>query len=146
MRGRPPKSPVVPSRKIWVDSECCSRGIIDQLLRMAHERRIILTLVSSRAQAHSHEHSPYVRTLVVSSEFGDAPARIAAMIDGGDIVVTSNAGLASTAGQKSATALNPGGGARGERQAPDDTFSPSGDTAHASLPLAARIVELLAQK
>ena len=103
MRGRPPKSPVVPSNKIWVDADQCPAPILQLLFRLADTRRMILTVVACKTQRWPD--SAYVRGLVLGEGF-DATARIAAMMDEGDYVVTDNAELATAAQRRRATALN----------------------------------------
>ena len=112
MRGRPPKSSRVPSRKIWVDADTCPAPIMDVLLRTADSHRMILTLVASRS-LQSHQ-SAYIRTLVLPGP--DAvTGKIAAMLDSGDVVVTSDGPLARAAASKSATSLDPRNGAEGSK-------------------------------
>ena len=103
MRGRPPKSPVVPSNKIWVDADRCPAPILQLLFRFADTRRMILTVVARKTQ--SWPDSPYVRGLVLGEGF-DATERITAMMDEGDYVVTDDAGLATAAQRRRVTALS----------------------------------------
>ena len=102
MRGRPPKSSRVPSRKIWVDADKCPAPIMDVLLRTADTRRLIVTLVASRS-LQSHQ-SAYIRTLVLP-EPNDVTGKIAAMLDSGDVVITSDGPLTRAAADKSATSI-----------------------------------------
>lgn len=107
MRGRPPKSPVIPSRKIWVDADTCPPNIMDVLFHMAEARRLILTLVATESQ--TLPNSAYIRSLVVPPGDGVVSGKIAAMIDQGDLVLTNDAPLAQAAAQKKAAALNASG-------------------------------------
>lgn len=107
MRGRPPKTHVTPSRKIWVDADTCPPSILEVLFRVAEGRRLVLTLVASKPQ--QWPHCAYIRSLVVPPDVDAVTNRIDAMISEGDLVIASDANLLSSAAKKKVATLDPCG-------------------------------------
>ena len=107
MKGRPPKSHITPSRKIWVDADACPASILEVLFRVAEGRRMVVTLVASQPQ--QWPHCAYIRSLVVPSELDAVKNRIDTMINEGDLVITGDASLAQNATRKKASPLDPNG-------------------------------------
>ena len=107
MKGRPPKSHVTPSRKIWVDADACPPSILEVLFRVAEGRRLVLTLVASKPQ--QWPHCAYIRSLVVPPGVDAVTNRLDAMINEGDLVITGDATLAQSAAKKKVATLDPCG-------------------------------------
>ena len=107
MKGRPPKSHITPSRKIWVDADACPASILEVLFRVAEGRRLVVTLVASKPQ--QWPHCAYIRSLVVPVGVDAVKNRIDTMINEGDLVITGDESLALNATRKKATTLDPCG-------------------------------------
>lgn len=104
MRGRPPKTFVVPSRRIWIDADHCAASTLQVLYRMAQLRRLAITVVSSKSQ--SWPESAYIRGVVLAEGFDTVVARIEAMQAAGDYVITDDPGLAATSRRKGIAVLD----------------------------------------
>jgi uncharacterized protein YaiI (UPF0178 family) len=105
LKGRPPKTHVIPSKKIWVDADACPASILEVLFRVAEGRRLVLTLVASKPQ--QWPHCAYIRSLVVPPGDDAVTGRIDAMINEGDLVITGNALLTQSAAKKKVATLDP---------------------------------------
>lgn len=105
MKGRPPKTHVTPSRKIWVDADVCPAPILEVLFRVAEGRRLVLTLVASKSQ--QWPNCAYIRSLVVPPSPDAVTQRIDAMINEGDLIITADAPLAQSAARKKAAVIDP---------------------------------------
>ena len=105
MRGRPPKLHLSRSQRIWADSEACTPGIRDALFAMADRRRVVLTLVSTKAQ--QWPHSAFIRSIVVSEGFDGVSARLQQLAMEGDVVVSADARLLRELAARKITALPP---------------------------------------
>ncbi len=115
LKGRPPKSHVTPSRKIWVDADTCPPSILEVLFRVADGRRLVLTLVASQPQ--QWPHCAYIRSLVVPPGADAVTNRIDAMINEGDLVITGDMTLTQSAARKKVETLDPCGEPAGTNQA-----------------------------
>lgn len=104
MRGRPAKTFVAPSRRIWIDADHCAAGTLQVLYRMAELRRLAITVVSSKPQAWPE--SAYIRGVLLAQGFDSVNARIGAMQAVGDYVITDDAGLAESGRRKGVTVLD----------------------------------------
>ena len=105
MRGRPPKVETSNSPRIWLDADGAPAAAVEAACRYAHEARVMLTLVASRPQ--SCPNSAFVRSVVLAPGNQVVSGRIAGVLGKGDVVVTLDKALVSTAGEKKATALDP---------------------------------------
>lgn len=93
--------------KIWVDADACPKAVKEILFRVAHKRRIAVTLV-----ANSHMHIPdseFVALHRVSQGFDRADREIVEMMEAGDLVVTADIPLAAEVVDKGGVGLNPRG-------------------------------------
>lgn len=104
MRGRPAKTFVAPSRRIWVDADHCTAGTLQVLYRMAEFRRLAITVVSSKPQAWPE--SAYIRGVLLTEGFDSVIERIDTMQAAGDYVITDDAGLAEASRRKGVTVLD----------------------------------------
>jgi uncharacterized protein YaiI (UPF0178 family) len=93
--------------QIWVDADACPTPVKEILFRAAMRRELKLTLVANHFLRTPR--SPWIRALTVETGFDVADARIAASIEPGDLVVTSDIPLASRVVEAGAVALNPRG-------------------------------------
>ncbi len=99
--------------QIWVDADACPVVIKEILYRAAERTQIPLILVAN--QPLNTPRSPYISSRRVESGFDVADNYIAAQVQPGDIVVTSDIPLAAEVLEKGGDALNP----RGERYSTD---------------------------
>lgn len=99
--------------QIWVDADACPVVIKEILYRAAERTQIPLILVAN--QPLNTPRSPYISSRRVESGFDVADNYIAAQVQSGDIVITSDIPLAAEILEKGAHALNP----RGERYSSD---------------------------
>lgn len=104
MRGRPSKTFVSPSRRIWVDADHCAPGTLQALYRMAEFRRLAITVVTSKPQVLPE--SAYIRSMLLAEGSGSAIARIGDMQAVGDYVITDDAGLTEASRRKGVTVLD----------------------------------------
>jgi uncharacterized protein YaiI (UPF0178 family) len=92
---------------IWVDADACPVVIKDILFRAAERARVPLTLVSNMALRIPT--SPFITTLRVPKGFDGADARIAELMQPGDLVITADIPLAAVVVGRGGRALNPRG-------------------------------------
>ena len=95
--------------QIWVDADACPKVIREILYRAAQRTKLQLTLVANHhIQVPA---SPLIRSLQVQQGFDVADDYIAAQVEEGDLVVTSDIPLAAEAIDKGAYVIT----SRGER-------------------------------
>jgi uncharacterized protein YaiI (UPF0178 family) len=93
--------------QIWVDADACPGAVKDIVYRAADRLAITTTLV-----ANSFLRPPpssYVRTLQVEKGLDVADAKIAQLMEPGDLVITADIPLAAIVIDKGGHALNPRG-------------------------------------
>ncbi|MGQ9426378.1 YaiI/YqxD family protein [Gilvimarinus sp. F26214L] len=93
--------------KIWVDADACPAVIKDILFRAAQRSRVVVTLVSNHAL--SVPTSPFIKRVQVEQGFDKADEEIAARVEAGDLVITSDIPLAAEVIDSGALALSPRG-------------------------------------
>lgn len=93
--------------QIWVDADACPNVIKDILFRAAERTRVNTTLVAN--QTVRVPPSRYIRAIRVAAGFDVADNAIAAQVEPGDLVITSDIPLAATVVDKGAHALDPRG-------------------------------------
>lgn len=92
---------------IWVDADACPNTIKTILYRAAVRSQTPLILVAN--QALSTPPSPYIKRVLVQAGFDVADAKILALMQTGDIVITADIPLASQVIAQGGLALNPRG-------------------------------------
>lgn len=92
---------------IWVDADACPGAIKDILSRAADRLKIRTTLVANSFLRPPP--SPYVDTLQVEKGLDVADAKIAQLLEVGDLVVTADIPLAAIVIEKGGHAINPRG-------------------------------------
>jgi uncharacterized protein len=92
---------------IWVDADACPVVIKDILFRAALRAQVPLTLVSNMALRTPS--SPLIKTVRVAKGFDGADARIAELMQPGDLVITADIPLAAVVVGRGGQALNPRG-------------------------------------
>jgi uncharacterized protein YaiI (UPF0178 family) len=92
---------------IWVDADACPVVIKDILFRAAERARVALTLVSNLALRVPP--SPFITTVRVPRGLDGADARIAELMQPGDLVITADIPLAAVVVSRGGRALNPRG-------------------------------------
>jgi len=92
---------------IWVDADACPNVIKDILFRAAERVQVGLTLVAN--QPVRTPPSRHIRTLQVPAGFDQADARIAELVQPGDLVITADIPLAASVVKQGAHAINPRG-------------------------------------
>ena len=95
--------------QMWVDADACPSEIKELLYRAAMRRKIKVTLVAN--QQMRTPKSEYVDSIIVPAGMNVADRRIAALIEPGDLVVTSDIPLAAEVIEKGAYVIT----SRGER-------------------------------
>ena len=95
--------------QIWVDADACPKVIREILFRAAQRTKLQLTLVANHHIAVPT--SPLIRSLQVQQGFDVADDYIAANVEQGDLVITSDIPLAAEAIDKGANVIS----SRGER-------------------------------
>jgi len=93
--------------QIWVDADACPNVIKDILFRAAERVQVDVTLVAN--QPVKTPGSRRIRTMQVPAGFDEADARIAQLLQTGDLVITADIPLAADAIKQGAYALNPRG-------------------------------------
>jgi uncharacterized protein len=93
--------------QIWVDADACPNVIKDILFRAAERVQVDVTLVAN--QPVKTPGSRRIRTMQVPAGFDEADARIAQLVQTGDLVITADIPLAADAIKQGAYALNPRG-------------------------------------
>lgn len=93
--------------KIWVDADACPKVIKEILFRVAERKQITMTLVANK-WLHLPQ-SPFIHMKQVADGPDIADDEIAALCEGGDIVVTADIPLASRAVEKGAWVIDPRG-------------------------------------
>ena len=93
--------------QIWVDADACPGAIKDILFRAADRLGIATTLVANSYLRTPP--SPYIRTLQVEQGLDVADAKIAQLLEPGDLVVTADIPLAAIVIEKGGHAINPRG-------------------------------------
>ncbi len=93
--------------RIWVDADACPVVIKDILFRAAERAQVPVTLVSNMALRIPS--SPFITTVRVPKGFDGADARIAELMQPGDLVITADIPLAAVAVARGGRALNPRG-------------------------------------
>jgi uncharacterized protein YaiI (UPF0178 family) len=93
--------------QIWVDADACPNVIKDILFRAAERVQVDLTLVAN--QPIKTPGSRRIRTMQVPAGFDEADARIAQLVQAGDLVITADIPLAADVIKQGAFALNPRG-------------------------------------
>jgi len=92
---------------IWVDADACPVVIKDILFRAADRARVPVTLVSNMALRIPS--SPFIEAVRVPKGFDGADARIAQLMQPGDLVITADIPLAAVVVARGGRALNPRG-------------------------------------
>ncbi|MGV6808222.1 MAG: YaiI/YqxD family protein [bacterium] len=95
--------------KIWVDADACPVVIKEILFRASERKQVELILVANHPIAVPR--SSLIRSLQVSQGFDVADNHIAAHIQSGDLLISSDIPLAAEVIEKGALVLTP----RGER-------------------------------
>jgi uncharacterized protein len=93
--------------QIWVDADACPVVIKDILFRAALRAQVPVTLVSNMALRTPS--SPLIKTVRVPKGFDGADARIAELMQPGDLVITADIPLAAVVVGRGGQALNPRG-------------------------------------
>ena len=93
--------------EIWVDADACPSAIKELLYRAATQRKVNVTLVAN--QQMRTPKSEYIDIIVVASGMNVADRRILALVESGDLVITSDIPLAADVVAKGGQALNPRG-------------------------------------
>lgn len=90
---------------IWADADNCTPATRSFLCETADRRRVVLTLVSTRAS--QQPGSAFIRSLVVSEGFDGVGQRLLQLAAEGDVVVSSDAQLLRELGRRKITVLAP---------------------------------------
>nr|WP_319395028.1 YaiI/YqxD family protein [uncultured Desulfobacter sp.] len=93
--------------RIWVDADACPAVIKNILFKAADRTGVVLTMVANHPMKIPNRN--YITFLRVSSGFDEADNRIVALLDKGDLVITSDIPLAAQVLEKEGYALNPRG-------------------------------------
>jgi len=93
--------------QIWVDADACPGAVKDIVYRAADRLAITTTLVANSFLRPPP--SPHVRTLQVEKGLDVADAKIAQLMEPGDLVITADIPLAAIVIEKGGHALNPRG-------------------------------------
>lgn len=100
-------------KKIWVDADACPVVIKEVLYRAAKRTGVELVLVAN--QYLQVPPSPNIKFMQVAKGFDVADNEIVALLEAGDLVITSDIPLAAEVIEKGGHALSP----RGEAFSPD---------------------------
>lgn len=92
---------------IWVDADACPAPVKEILFRAAMRTQLQLTLVAN--QFLRTPPSPLIRMIQVPGGFDEADKYIAAKVQRGDLVITSDIPLAAEVVARDAQALSPRG-------------------------------------
>ena len=92
---------------IWVDADACPVVIKEILFRAAERAQVQVTLVSNMALRIPS--SPLITTIRVPKGFDGADARIAELMQPGDLVITADIPLAAIAVARGGRGLDPRG-------------------------------------
>jgi len=93
--------------QIWVDADACPRDIKEILYRAAERTQVQVTMVANRYLRVPR--SSCVSVLVAAAGVDEADEQIAARMQAGDLVVTSDIPLASQVIDRGGLALSPRG-------------------------------------
>jgi len=93
--------------QIWVDADACPKVVKEILFRAAERARVVTTLVANRYMRVPP--SEYLAVLVADAGVDEADEEIAARVEPGDLVITSDIPLAAQVIDKGAQALSPRG-------------------------------------
>lgn len=93
--------------KILIDADACPRAAKEVLYKTTQRLKIDLFLVAN--QFIRTPPMPHIRNVVVDDGYNVADDKIVDMVDGGDLVITSDIPLADRVIKKHAHALNPRG-------------------------------------
>jgi uncharacterized protein YaiI (UPF0178 family) len=93
--------------KVWVDADACPVVIKEILFKAANRTGIFTTLVANKMLYVPP--SPNIFAMQVDKGFDVADNKIIALLEAGDLVITSDIPLASQVIEKGGHALNPRG-------------------------------------
>lgn len=93
--------------KIWIDGDACPKPIKHILFRAATKRKVPLLIVANHLA--TTPPSPYIKKVLVSSDFDKADDFIVSNAEKNDLVITGDIILADHVIEKGALALNPRG-------------------------------------
>jgi uncharacterized protein len=94
--------------QVFVDADACPAVIKDMLFRAARRAEVLVTLVAN--QYLRTPPSPFIKSIQVPKGFDVADARIAEMVEAGDLVITADIPLAAAVIEKGGHVLDPRGG------------------------------------